>query len=76
MSEYVQYVLSGLSLGCIYALVALGIVLIVNVTGVYNFALGNYVMFGGTDHGRHRRDRLERAALASSSRSPPSPASP
>lgn len=47
MSEYVQYVLSGLSLGCIYALVALGIVLIVNVTGVYNFALGNYVMFGG-----------------------------
>src|ERR1700744_5776881 len=47
MSEYIQYVLSGLSLGCIYALVALGIVLIVQVTGVYNFALGNYVMFGG-----------------------------
>ena len=47
MSEYAQYVLSGLSLGCIYALVALGIVLIVNVTGVYNFAVGNYVMFGG-----------------------------
>lgn len=47
MTEYVQYVLSGLSLGCIYALVALGIVLIVNVTGVYNFAIGNYVMFGG-----------------------------
>ena len=47
MSAYAQYVLSGLSLGCIYALVALGIVLIVNVTGVYNFAVGNYVMFGG-----------------------------
>jgi branched-chain amino acid transport system permease protein len=47
MSAYTQYVLSGLSLGCIYALVALGIVLIVNVTGVYNFAVGNYVMFGG-----------------------------
>ena len=47
MSAWTQYVLSGLSLGCIYALVALGIVLIVNVTGVYNFAVGNYVMFGG-----------------------------
>jgi branched-chain amino acid transport system permease protein len=47
MSAYTQYVLSGLSLGCIYALVALGIVLIVNVTGVYNFAVGQYVMFGG-----------------------------
>ncbi len=47
MSEIVQYVLSGLSQGCIFALVALGIVLVANVTGVFNFAQGNYVMFGG-----------------------------
>jgi ABC-type branched-subunit amino acid transport system ATPase component/branched-subunit amino acid ABC-type transport system permease component len=47
MSEIVQYVLSGLSQGCIFALVALGIVIVANVTGVYNFAQGNYVMFGG-----------------------------
>ena len=47
MSEIVQYVLSGLSQGCIFALVALGIVLVANVTGVFNFAQGGYVMFGG-----------------------------
>lgn len=42
-----QYVLSGLSSGCVYALVALGFVLIANVTRVYNFAQGDYVMVGG-----------------------------
>ncbi|MEX2236135.1 MAG: ABC transporter permease [Dehalococcoidia bacterium] len=33
--------------GCIYALVALGFVVVVNVTRVYNFAQGEYVMLGG-----------------------------
>src|SRR4051794_15821611 len=42
-----QYVLSGLSSGCVFALVALGFVLIANVTRVYNFAQGDYVMVGG-----------------------------
>jgi branched-subunit amino acid ABC-type transport system permease component len=46
-SSFAQYVFSGLSVGCLYALVALGFVIIANVTGVYNFAQGDYVMVGG-----------------------------
>lgn len=46
-ASFFQYVFSGLSAGCIYALVALGFVIIANVTGVYNFAQGDYVMVGG-----------------------------
>jgi branched-chain amino acid transport system permease protein len=47
LSDLSQYVFSGLSVGCIYALVALGFVVIANVSGVYNFAQGDYVMLGG-----------------------------
>ncbi|MGH3436110.1 MAG: ABC transporter permease subunit [Sciscionella sp.] len=46
MSELSQLVLSGASVGCISALVALGFVIIASVTGVYNFAQGDYVMAG------------------------------
>jgi len=42
-----QFVFSGVSTGCIYALVALGFVLCANATGVINFAAGEYVMVGG-----------------------------
>jgi len=42
-----QFLLSGISTGCIYALVALGFVLCANATGVINFAAGEYVMVGG-----------------------------
>lgn len=41
-----QFLLSGLSTGCIYALVAIGYVLCFNATGVINFAQGEYVMVG------------------------------
>ena len=47
LSDLSQYLFSGLSVGCIYALVALGFVVIANVSGVYNFAQGHYVMLGG-----------------------------
>jgi branched-subunit amino acid ABC-type transport system permease component len=42
-----QFFFSGLSTGCIYALVALGYVLCFNATRVINFAQGEYVMVGG-----------------------------
>ncbi|MHB9095757.1 MAG: branched-chain amino acid ABC transporter permease [Eubacteriales bacterium] len=45
-SELLQYVLSGLTMGGIYALVALGFVIIHNVTGIINFAQGEFVMLG------------------------------
>ncbi len=41
-----QFLLSGLTTGCIYALVALGFVLCANVSGVVNFAQGEFVVFG------------------------------
>ncbi len=45
-SSLLQYVLSGLTMGGVYALVALGFVIIHNVTGIINFAQGEFVMLG------------------------------
>ena len=45
-SELLQYLLSGLTMGGIYALVALGFVIIHNVTGIINFAQGEFLMLG------------------------------
>ncbi len=42
-----QYLLSGLTSGAIYALVALGFALIYNASHVINFAQGEFVMIGG-----------------------------
>ncbi|WP_048440296.1 branched-chain amino acid ABC transporter permease [Caenimonas sp. SL110] len=47
MSELLQFTLSGLTMGAIYALVAIGFVLIYNVSEVVNFAQGEFVMIGG-----------------------------
>ncbi len=43
----VQYLLAGLTLGAIYALVALGFSIIYNASHVINFAQGEFVMIGG-----------------------------
>ena len=45
-SNYLQFVLSGISTGSIYVLVALGVVTIYNVTGIINLAQGEYAMLG------------------------------
>ena len=42
-----QYLLSGLTSGAIYALVALGFMIIYNASHVINFAQGEFVMIGG-----------------------------
>ena len=47
MSEFLQFTLSGLTVGAIYALVALGFTLIFNTSQVINFAQGEFVMLGG-----------------------------
>jgi branched-chain amino acid transport system permease protein len=47
MRETVQYALSGITVGGIYALVALGFTLTYNATGVVNFAQGEFVVLGG-----------------------------
>ena len=45
-SVLLQYVLSGLTPGSIYGLIALGFTLIYNATGVVNFAQGEFVTYG------------------------------
>lgn len=45
LDTVLQLVVSGLAMGCIYALVALGFILIYNAVGVVNFAQGDFVMF-------------------------------
>ena len=42
-----QFLASGLTVGAIYALVALGFSIIFNASGVINFAQGEFVMIGG-----------------------------
>ncbi|MFN3853574.1 MAG: branched-chain amino acid ABC transporter permease [Phreatobacter sp.] len=47
MAEFLQFALSGLTVGAVYALVALGFTLIYNASDVVNFAQGEFVMLGG-----------------------------
>jgi branched-chain amino acid transport system permease protein len=46
-AQLLQYLLSGLTVGAIYALVALGFSIIYNASQVINFAQGEFVMIGG-----------------------------
>ena len=46
-AEFLQYVFSGLTIGAIYALVALGFSIIYNASHVINFAQGEFIMIGG-----------------------------
>jgi branched-chain amino acid transport system permease protein len=46
-SDLLQYTISGLTVGVIYALVAIGYNVIYNVTEIINFAQGEFVMLGG-----------------------------
>jgi branched-chain amino acid transport system permease protein len=47
MAELLQFVSSGLTVGAIYALVALGFTLIYKASDIINFAQGEFVMLGG-----------------------------
>lgn len=46
MNEFLQQLVSGVAVGCVYALVALGFVLIYKATDVVNFAHGEVMMIG------------------------------
>ena len=45
--QLLQYTLSGLTTGAIYALIGIGFSIIYNSTGIINFAQGEFVMLGG-----------------------------
>ena len=47
MAELLQFIFSGLTVGAVYALVALGFTLIYNASDIVNFAQGEFVMLGG-----------------------------
>jgi branched-chain amino acid transport system permease protein len=47
MAEFFQFLMSGLTVGAVYALVALGFTLVYNASDVINFAQGEFVMLGG-----------------------------
>ena len=47
MSQVVQFIFSGITVGSIYAIVAIGFNIIYSTTGVINFAQGEFVMLGG-----------------------------
>lgn len=46
MSDFIQFLLAGLALGSVYALICLGFVVIYRATGVINFAQGGLVVLG------------------------------
>lgn len=47
ISEFIQFIFSGITTGSIYALTALGFTIIYNASGVINFAQGEFIMLGG-----------------------------
>jgi branched-chain amino acid transport system permease protein len=47
MADLLQFIVAGLTVGAVYALVALGFTLIYNASDVVNFAQGEFVMLGG-----------------------------
>jgi branched-chain amino acid transport system permease protein len=47
MSELLQFLFSGITVGAVYALVALGFTIIYNASDVVNFSQGEFVMIGG-----------------------------
>lgn len=46
MADFIQLLVSGLAIGSVYALAAIGFVIVYSATGVVNFAAGQFVMFG------------------------------
>src|SRR5690242_20361414 len=47
LSQFLQFLFSGLTVGATYALAALGFTLIYNASHVINFAQGEFIMLGG-----------------------------
>jgi branched-chain amino acid transport system permease protein len=47
LSSYLQFLISGITVGSIYGLTALGFTIIFNTTGIINFAQGEFIMLGG-----------------------------
>ncbi|MCC8190275.1 MAG: branched-chain amino acid ABC transporter permease [Planctomycetes bacterium] len=51
VTVFVQQVVSGLAIGCVYGLIALGYSFLFNSVGIINLAQGSFVMIGGYVYG-------------------------
>jgi branched-subunit amino acid ABC-type transport system permease component len=51
MQEMIQLLVNGVALGSVYALAALGFVIVYSATSVVNFAAGQFVMLGTSSSG-------------------------
>lgn len=58
MGIFIQQIVSAMSIGCVYGLVALGYSFIWNAAGVVNLAQGHFVMIGGYIYGITLTNRL------------------
>ena len=47
VSQFLQHIFSGFTVGSIYAMVAIGFNMVYSTTGILNFAQGEFVMLGG-----------------------------
>ena len=47
LAQFLQFLFSGVTVGAVYALSALGFTLVYNASGVINFAQGEFIMLGG-----------------------------
>ncbi len=56
MNQFLTLLLSGLSLGCIYAIIAIGFVVVFKSTRVLNFAHGSILLLGAYVIGRTHED--------------------
>ena len=57
LNEVLQTILTGISIGCVYSLVALGFVLIFKATEVINFAQGELLMLGAFISYSHKDEK-------------------
>ena len=63
-AQVLQYIFSGITMGRIYAVVAIGFNIVYNATGIINFSQGEFVMLGGMiAHSLARRLPLLAAVL-------------
>ena len=75
MNQVFELLVSGLSLGCIYALIAMGFVIVFKATNVVNFAHASVLMLGAylvAELARQPR-LLRRGCSPPPSRAPSSP---
>ena len=75
MNQFFELLVSGLSLGCIYALIAMGFVIVFKATNVVNFAHASVLMLGAYLVAQLARQPrlLRRARSPPPSRAPSSP---